>query len=135
MVDKIETRRETSWNLASLQSQHISYHMRKATSLFLEGNYGSWFLRLVALSELIRHDLNDSEKKEIDELEKGINIKKWEQWKKLKDDGLEISEELSKDISRLGAKIKTFQRAVFNNLKKLGYFPQKTDRRFIEGIS
>jgi len=121
--------KQVAWNIASKQAQHISNLIVKSTSTYLAGNLGAWYWTLTALREMMNYDLDEDDRKLLDNMEKKINTlhSSWNQWKASVLEGKEKKELLpAKDV--FCNHVKNYQRQIMDYLKELGYFPDKEDQ-------
>lgn len=129
-MDESESGRpEVAWNLAERQSRHIHSLVVRATTQDLRGDILGQFKTLTALRSMINYDLNDKEKKELDDMEEAAR-KPIYVWNKYKDnpDAEETNPDYFKSRVSLSRITRDFLRRLMDLLKKLGYFPDKEDR-------
>ena len=128
-----EEKHEVSWNLASQQSMFIGNLIQQSMTAYLAGNIGDWFWKLNGIREMIHHDLNPEELKDLDKLEKEISPcqNSWKKIVKLKLKGTKPDKEDIKNTREFPNKIRLYQRRLMEILKRQGYFPNKENKKKI----
>ena len=127
--DEINTRDQTSWNLAAAQAQHIFDLLKKSTEAYLKGNLGRWFWHLSALREMINYELKPEEREKLDEIEKGASkfTPTWQKYQTEHKDE-EAERKSRRALGEYSKTIKKYQRKIMDLLKEMGFFPSKEDR-------
>jgi len=125
-----EKREQVFWHIAPKQAEHVAELIHKAISNYLRGDLGQWFWTVTALREIINYDLKETERTELDKMEKETMrfLSSWERYSRYAEEGIRVSVKLKRGKSIFLTKVKAYQRKVFDDLKTLGYFPDKEDR-------
>lgn len=129
-MDDKNGREQVFWHIAPKQADHVAELIHKAISYYLGGDLGQWYWTLTGLREIINFDLDEKERKLLDELELSTqsNLKKVETYNRFKDKGLKPPVELRRSKADFTTQVKKYQRQLFDYLKDIGYFPDKEDR-------
>jgi len=123
-------REQVFWHIAPKQADHVAELIHKAISYYLQGDLGQWFWTITALREIVNYDLNEKERKILDDIEKDTTqyLRYWDIHNRYKSEGLPAPKQVSKGKSEFLLRVRKYQRKIFDCLKMLGYFPDKEDR-------
>lgn len=118
-----------AWNIASAQSQQISNLLNRATEQYLKGDLGSWFWTLSAARESVNHELDKNVQEALDTLEADCNkySSSWFNWKNNLSLGTTNGNH-KEGKAKYSKNIRKYQRKLMQELKVLGFFPNKEDR-------
>ena len=122
---------KVSWNIAASQSQYIFELIKKAMKFYQVGNLANWYWTLSSLREMINHSLKNTEREELDKIEKEIqtSLKYWSKYRQQVEGHSEIK--LNRiDLHKknlFSVHVRTYQRKLMDLLSGLGYFPSKKD--------
>ena len=111
-------RNQVGWNISSSHAQFISQLLIKANRLHLEGLFSDWYWHLSALRDNINHELNETEREELNLMERSI------------DRSSEISTISKKRVDKINYhnNIRKYEWKLLDLMKKLGYLPSKEDK-------
>lgn len=125
-----EAREQVVWHIAPQQAMFVAELIRKAQSYYLDGDLGKWFWTLTSLREINNQDLEEKERKIMDDLEAEVTkiLFYWDRYSKYISEQLKVPKEIKAGKEELVRRIKKYQRQVHDYLKELGYFPNKEDR-------
>lgn len=125
-----EKKEQVFWHIAPKQADHVAELIHKAIAYYLQGDLGQWFWTLTALREIINFDLNKKERDDLDSVENDTMkyLTYWDSYSKYLADGQRPVLNLIKGKTQFYLKVRFYQRKIFDDLKLLGYFPDKEDR-------
>ena len=133
-MDKTENRTgkgQVSWNIAASQSQYIFELIKKSMNFYQVGNLSKWYWSLSCLREMINYSLDETKRKNLDEIEKKVqnSLKYWSKYRQQVEGHTEIK--LSKNElykkNLFSTHVREYQRELMDLLNQLGYFPSKKD--------
>jgi len=134
-----DKREQVFWHIAPKQADHVAELIHKAIAHYLNGDIGNWYWTLTALREIVNHELTTEEdvkegeiceRTGLDEMEKSTReyVKYWDVYSKKLDEGFQPKNNIKKGKAIFLARVRKYQRKLFDVLKALGYFPDKEDR-------
>lgn len=116
---EIQTKEQTSWNILAKRAEMLSQLLWGATNAVINYKWERAFANLSGLRELIDCDLKSQTQEELNLLEKQMR-------------NIIASKVSSKEtINTLASQVRTYQRKLMACLKNQGYFPIKSDERFL----
>jgi len=130
---EIEEKKEVSWNILRERAQYIATLLWRTTNYLAAYKYERAYSSLSGLRELINCDLNETDRTELDILEKKMRYYICQLFKYKNnpngtfDDKKRITNNLCSNL------VREYQRKLMDCLKKQGYFPLKKDERFLGG--